>query len=168
MSIRLALERDLDRILEIYSRARTYMKENGNPDQWGSVYPSERLLRSDIEQRSLYAVEFTDPDGETKICGVFAFFENGDPIYNNIEGKWLNDLPHAAIHRVASSGERRGVLRECVEFCLSRSSNLKIDTHERNLTMQNALSKLGFSRCGIIYLEDGDPRIAYQLYKTNS
>jgi hypothetical protein len=168
MSVRLASERDLDRITEIYERARKYMRENGNPDQWGSSYPSEELLRSDIDKKLLHVVEFDRPDRGTEICGVFALFGDGDPIYNNIEGKWLNDLPHAAIHRVASSGEKRGVLRECVEFCLTRSQNLKIDTHEHNLTMQNALTGLGFSRCGTIYLEDGDPRIAYQLYKTQS
>ena len=40
--------------------------------------------------------------------------------------------------------------------------NLRIDTHEKNIPMQGCLAKNGFARCGIIYLEDGDPRIAYQ------
>ena len=41
-----------------------------------------------------------------------------------------------------------------------------IDTHEKNKTMQHVVEKLGFKRCGIIYIEDGTPRIAYQLPDT--
>ena len=41
--------------------------------------------------------------------------------------------------------------------------NLRIDTHNDNLTMQHIVAKAGFSYCGIIRLEDGDPRLAYQL-----
>ena len=74
MSVRLASERDLDRIMAIYERARKYMRENGNPDQWGYGYPSEELLRSDIDKGALHVVEFTDPLGSTEICGVFALF----------------------------------------------------------------------------------------------
>ena len=40
--------------------------------------------------------------------------------------------------------------------------NLKIDTHEDNYVMQNMLKKCGFTPCGTIYLEDGEPRIGFQ------
>ena len=39
---------------------------------------------------------------------------------------------------------------------------ISIDTHKDNLIMQKFLSKNGFDRCGIIYVEDGTERIAYQ------
>jgi len=55
-----------------------------------------------------------------------------------------------------------GVVKMAVDYCKKTISNLRIDTHEDNKTMQHVLSKLGFSRCGIIYIEDGSPRIAYQ------
>ena len=51
---------------------------------------------------------------------------------------------------------------ECIRFAYERCGNLRIDTHEKNIPMQRCLAKNGFARCGIIYLEDGDPRIAYQ------
>ena len=60
-------------------------------------------------------------------------------------------------------GRAKGVLKAAVEFAKLQVSNIRIDTHEDNIVMQTALSKLGFKRCGIIYLENGDPRIAYQL-----
>lgn len=160
MTVRSIRPDELERALEIYSRARTFMKESGNPTQWGQTYPPESLVAEDIARGVLYGV--CDGDG---IYAIFAFFPAGDPIYNNIDGKWLNDLPHAAIHRVASSGERRGMLRECIDYCLSRSKNLKIDTHADNSVMQSALKKLGFNECGTVALENGESRIAFQLYR---
>ena len=35
MTIRQAREAELGRILQIYADARAFMRENGNPDQWG-------------------------------------------------------------------------------------------------------------------------------------
>ena len=162
MSVRVAKRKDLAKIVRIYERAREFMQNAGNPSQWGNVYPPTSLIEADIASKNLFVLD----DGEM-IYGVFAFFPLGDEIYENIDGKWLNSHPHAAIHRVASSGERRGVLRECVDYCLSVSSNLKIDTHKDNRPMQEALKKLGFCECGKITLPDGGERIAFQLYKNN-
>ena len=37
------------------------------------------------------------------------------------------------------------------------------DTHGDNVVMQNLLKKLGFTRCGTIYVEEDDyPRIAFE------
>jgi hypothetical protein len=63
---------------------------------------------------------------------------------------------------VASAGTKKGILHACMEYCASLSPNLKIDTHEDNRIMQHQLEKEGFSRCGIVLLENGEKRIAYQ------
>ena len=163
MNVRSARSEDLARIHYIYKCARELMRESGNPTQWGDSYPSEELIAADLAGKNLYLLEsFDTPDGAPLICGVFAFFPQGDPIYNNIEGKWLNSDPHSAIHRVASSGERKGVLTSCVEFCLSISGNLKIDTHPDNKIMQRSLEKAGFTLCGRLTMPDGSTRLAYQ------
>ena len=73
--------------------------------------------------------------------------------------------PYAAIHRVASAGKRTGVLAQCLDYCIAKHQNLRIDTHFDNKIMQHLLEKYGFYRCGTIYLENGDPRIAYQFIK---
>ena len=39
---------------------------------------------------------------------------------------------------------------------------LRADTHADNKIMQHLLEKNGFTKCGIIHVEDGTPRIAYQ------
>ena len=62
------------------------------------------------------------------------------------------------------SGENagKGVFRECLAYCMSRISNIRIDTHKDNIPMQKMLEKNGFLQCGTIRLSDGSPRLAYQ------
>ena len=156
--IRPVESQDLDNILAIYARARAYMKETGNPTQWGTTSPALSVLLNDIQQKQLYLLE---ENGQ--IHAVFAMIPGDDATYQYIEGQWLNDAPYAAIHRVASAGIRKGVLSDCLAFCKAQHPNLRIDTHHDNKIMQHLLEKFGFRRCGIIYLENGDPRIAYQL-----
>ena len=100
-----------------------------------------------------------DLDG--KIIGVFVYFKGNDPTYDKIDGKWLDDEEYGVIHRIASCG--KGVFSECVDWCLNQHHNIRIDTHKDNKIMQHLLSKHGFSYCGIIWLEDGSERLAYQL-----
>ena len=158
MEIRNARAEELSEILDIYERARTFMKENGNPTQWEGGYPSPEILQADIEKNALYVIE-----GSGVLHGVFAFFPKGDPAYDTLPVSWLNDLPHAAIHRVASAGTAKGVLGACVRFCLSHAKNLKIDTHKDNTVMQAALLKQGFTACGVAEIPDVGERIVYQL-----
>ncbi len=50
VEIRKSAEADLDRIMEIYARARRFMAEHGNPNQWGPTnWPPESLIRQDID-----------------------------------------------------------------------------------------------------------------------
>ena len=152
-----ATEKDLDRILEIYAFARRFMASHGNPTQWGDSYPAETLLRSDIARETLYTVR--DDSG---IHGVFYFAVEEDPTYAEIfDGAWCCDAPYGVIHRIAGDGAG-GVLKAAVDFAARQMNYLRIDTHEDNLVMQRALEKRGFCRSGIIYVEDGTPRIAYE------
>ncbi|MGI5097333.1 N-acetyltransferase [Treponema socranskii] len=158
MTIRNALQKDFDDILRIYARAREYMKHSGNPTQWGENFPPETLINDDIREKRNYVVE---ADGG--IHGVFAFIPGADPTYARIEGAWKSDAPYGTIHRIASDGELKGVFAAAIAFCKTRSAHLRIDTHADNKTMRYAIEKAGFKKCGIIYIEDGSPRIAYEL-----
>ena len=152
--IRLATQADMAEILEIYAKARQFMAENGNPTQWGQHHPAQHLLEEDIRQNRLYAVECADG-----LCGVFMFLVGDDPTYIHIEGSWRSDAPYGVIHRIASVGG--GVFAAALEYCSSRIGHLRIDTHADNKPMQHVVEKAGFSKRGIIYVEDGTPRIAY-------
>lgn len=147
----------LPQIMAIYEKARHFMAQNGNPDQWGMAYPPEEMIRQDILNGKCY-VNLT----ERKITAAFYFAVEADPTYSHIDGAWLSDAPYGVIHRIAVGESGRGVAAECFRFAMEHCDNLRIDTHENNIPMQRCLAKLGFQRCGTIYLENGDPRIAYQ------
>ena len=161
MIIRNTEMKDLPEVMAIYEFAREQMRLSGNPDQWKNSHPSEELILEDIKNKTGFVLE---KDG--KICGVFAFIIGEDPTYNYIEGKWKNGEPYGTIHRIASARTHRGIFSECLKFCESKISNIRIDTHEDNKIMQRVIEKNGFEKCGIIFVADGSPRIAYQKVKT--
>ena len=167
MRVRKANHRDLDRAMQIFDSGKQHMRSEGNTLQWINGYPSQELIRQEIEQEHFFVwldeyEEKADP--QKAIHGVFAFIIGEDPTYRHIEnGAWLNEKPYGTIHRMASDGTRKGMLRESLAFCRNIISEIRIDTHEQNISMQKACERLGFQRCGIIYIADGTPRIAYQL-----
>lgn len=153
-----ATEADLPRILKIYDIAKAYMRANGNPNQWNGAYPDPETLRTDIEKQRLYVYK---KDG--RIHGVFMLLLEEEPTYAYIEdGSWREEAPYGTIHRLAGDGEVKGLFAKCVAFCEKKVPYLRADTHFDNHTMQHLLEKNGFERRGIIYLKNGDPRIAYQ------
>ena len=151
---------DLDRILEIYKRARQFMKDSGNPDQWGDVHPPKDSLIENIEEETLYVFKENGV-----IHGVFFYSLGPDPTYEYIEGKWLNEEDYGVIHRIAVKYHGRGIVDFCFGECFKIIPNIKIDTHENNIPMKKCLQRCGFEHCGIIYLANGESRVAYQKVK---
>lgn len=154
--IRPANRADMADILNMYEQARQFMRANGNPTQWGDSHPRQEILEEDLLLGRLYAVE---QDGQ--LCGVFMFQIGEDPTYSHIEGSWRSEEPYGVIHRIAGNGG--GIFAAALEYCKGRMDHLRIDTHADNKPMQHVVEKAGFSRRGIIYVEDGSPRIAYDL-----
>ena len=158
--IRLATKEDLNIILDIFAHARKFMSSTGNPNQWGNNYPSNDILLDDINKKHLHVCY-----DETGIYGVFVFFIGIDETYNYIEGAWLNNESYGVIHRIASSGIKKGMFLEVFDYVSKLSNNIRIDTHHDNIVMQNILNKYGFIKCGVIYLKNGNPRLAYHYQK---
>lgn len=157
--IRTAEISDLPVIKSIYAYARQFMADHGNASQWGQSYPEASLLCQDIDRRKLFVIQ-----NASGIHGVFYFSVEQDPTYAVIEqGTWRWDRPYGVIHRIAGDGSG-GILRTAVDYASKQIGHLRIDTHADNYVMQKALEKLGFSRRGIIYIEDGTPRIAYDTF----
>lgn len=154
--LRRAQADDVNEIQRIYAQAREFMARSGNPNQWGKTCPPKEQLERDIANGCLYVIT-----GGDAIRGVFYFAIGEDPTYANIyDGAWHSDRPYGTIHRIAGDGSG-GIVRTAVEFGKQNIDYLRIDTHEDNKVMQRAVMKQGFRRCGIIYIEDGTPRIAY-------
>ena len=158
MNIRKATLQDLPTILSLFHNARQFMRETGNPDQWNYSYPDESIIQDDINRGCSYLCFEEDT-----ILASFYYAKEIDPTYTNIyEGSWLNEEPYAVIHRIATNQSRRGIAAYCYDWAYEQLPNLKIDTHRENVVMQKSLQKNGFTYCGIIHLESGDERLAYQ------
>ena len=159
VSVRKSVIEDIDNILLVYEGAKRYMRQEGNHSQWIDGYPGHDVIEADIKAGNHYLIE--DSDGN--ILMTFSFIIGPDPTYSYIEGgEWIDETEYGTIHRAASSGMKRGMMKKCIEFCFSRIDNIRVDTHADNLSMKRALTTLDFKKCGIIYLKDGRPRVAFQ------
>ena len=163
MKIRHSTEEDVPRMMEIYSYARTFMAEHGNPTQWGPTHwPPEELIHQDIQRGNSYVC--INDDG--RVIGTF-FFIHGkdiDPTYRTItDGAWLDDSAYGVVHRLAGDGSEKGIGAFCLNWAYDQCGHLRIDTHGDNLVIQNIARKLGFVHCGTIYVEEDDlPRLAFE------
>lgn len=147
-----------DAIQTIYRNARIFMRDNGNPNQWKDLFPSDEMIRNDLDNGNLYALTV---DGEIK-C-IFAYIFGHDHTYDVIyDGNWLDDRPYGVVHRIASDFSMKGAGAICINWAYEQCHNLRIDTHRDNLPMQNLLHKAGFTYCGIIHTHDGTDRLAFQ------
>ncbi|MCI8590783.1 MAG: GNAT family N-acetyltransferase [Lachnospiraceae bacterium] len=162
MEIRQTTETDFPDVMKIYTHARYFMAEHGNPNQWGPTnWPPEALIHSDIRAGNSYVCICED-----KIAGTFFFAQGKDiePTYRVIrDGDWLDGGPYGVIHRLAGNGAVHGVGEFCIEWAFRQCGHLRIDTHRDNRVMRNLLKKCGFVYCGIISVEeDSSPRLAYE------
>lgn len=154
---------DLPEVMDLYAHARSFMAEQGNPNQWGpSSWPPRELIEADIAADKSFVAQ--TPDG--RIAAVF-FYDAGqdiEPTYALIsDGAWIGDGDYGVVHRIASAHIARGAGEACLRWALARSPHLRIDTHPDNIPMRSLVAKLGFKHCGTIYVyEDKLPRMAFE------
>lgn len=151
---------EIDTLMDIFEQAKRIMRKDGNMKQWTGNYPSIEIIAKDIEQGNSYVCL----DKKGNIIGTFAFIMGNDPTYACIyEGEWVeNTLPYGVIHRLASTEDSKGVANACLQWCYAQIPNLRADTHRDNRILQYILKKHGFQYCGIIFLANGDERLAFQ------
>ena len=158
-NIRLSTQDDVPQMLAMISHSRGLMRAAGNTVQWPVGYPGEEDLRRDIEQGYSHIIE-----DNGRPVGTFALVHGIEPTYGYIAGgQWLDDTtPYATIHRLACAEGVHGIGRTCFEWCLDKAASLRADTHETNALMRHIVGAYGFTYCGIVYMDDGSPRLAYQ------
>ena len=179
MIIRPAAASDLPTLRPVFEAAKGIMRADGNLDQWSAPgFPPEDLLLRDIDRGGGFVITSVIPSGanespfvissgaegavEKSLRGYFALLPSPEPTYDRIDGAWLTDEPYGVIHRIASYPEDHGIFAAIIDFAAARYAHLRIDTHRDNRIMQHLLSKHGFTYCGIIWLADGTPRLAYE------
>lgn len=164
MNFRRSQAQDLVQIMAIIKQAQEYLKSAGI-DQWQNGYPNQDIVLQDIKLGNSYVLT---KDGEVVGTAVLEF--DGDSNYDTIyEGAWLTDGHYGAIHRIAISNYYKGsgfasqIIQAMIDLCQKRGTpSLRVDTHKDNQSMQRMLQKNGFHYCGVIYLADGSPRIAFE------
>lgn len=159
--IRLATLDDCAKVEILLNQAKAYFKNN-NIDQWQTEYPNVEDIIKDVNDKKGYVYD----DGD--VLGYAMIDMNKDANYDYIEGSWLNDDNYGVIHRICvhDDAKGKGIGSKFIEYAqkLALSNgiyNLRIDTHDDNKSMQRLISKNGFTKCGIIYVEDKTKRNAY-------
>ena len=156
--IRKATYEDLPVLMEIFRKARGIMRSSGNMNQWNDNYPSEDIVRKDIENGVSMVMCHED-----SIIATMAFIPGPDPTYAVIyDGEWPDDEPYFVIHRIAVAEPGHDAARRFLDWAFTQTSCIRIDTHKDNVIMHHILNKYGFTHCGIILLANGAPREAYQ------
>lgn len=164
MEFRKSNETDINNIMSIIKQAQTYFKEHGI-DQWQNNYPNAETISNDVANNNSYVLL-----KDNKIVATVAVSFDGEKTYNSIyEGEWISKTEFAVIHRIAVDNTYKGlglssqIIKSVEKLCLSKAvCSIKVDTHEKNISMQKLLKKNNFQYCGIIYLEDGSKRIAFE------
>jgi Acetyltransferases len=164
MEFRKATKTDIDSIMNIIKQAQTYFKQCGI-NQWQNNYPNIETISNDIDHENSYVLL-----KENNIVATAAVSFDGEKTYDLIyDGQWISNDAYAVIHRIAVDNNYKGsglsshIIKNVEMLCLNRGVNsIKVDTHEDNSSMQKFLKKNAFKYCGVIYLEDGSKRIAFE------
>lgn len=164
MEYRKTIEEDVSNIMEIIKQAQVYFKVQGI-NQWQNNYPNVEAIKKDIENGYGYVLL-----KDNSIIGTVAVSFDGEKTYDTIyEGQWKSNEEYAVIHRLAVGDKYKGmgvssvIIKNIVATCLDRGVNsIRVDTHKENKSMQKLLKKNGFKYCGIIYLVDGNERVAFE------
>ncbi len=165
--------KDIEKVLEIFSQAKNSLRERG-VNQWQEGYPNEESLLFDIQSNTSYVVKELFGTKQSVIataaiiCGI-------EPTYNKIyEGSWKTcGNNYVAVHRIAVADDvkRMGaasfILSQAVKIAENDNRiSIRIDTHRDNIPMRTMLQKNGYEYCGIIYLpsdySSSTERLAYE------
>lgn len=164
MELRPAVRADVPRIAELYDLARDALKAAG-VDQWQDGYPNGDDAMEDIEAGHGYVLA----EGG-RVVGFACLAFGVEPTYGVIEqGRWQGQGEYGFLHRVAVDPAAKGRGAAGLFFDelkrQARERGVKIirgDTHRDNLPMQRVMAKNGLALRGVIHVEDGTERLAYE------
>ena len=164
MNFRKSTKSDVSKIMEIVKQAQEYFKSQGI-DQWQNNYPNDEVINNDINNGESYVML----DGDDIVATTVISFAKEKSYENILDGKWITNGDYEVIHRIAVENAHKGkglshkIIKYAEEVCKQNNiHSIKVDTHEDIILMQSLLKKNGFEYCGIVYLEDGGKRVAFE------
>lgn len=162
MIFRKAVESDIDQIWEVLQYAIARRKSDGS-SQWQDGYPNPDAIRNDLNNDWAYVI--ADDEG---VLAYAAVIFDGEPAYDDIEGKWLSTDDYVVLHRVAAAERSKGMgiathfFKYVEELALSQNvHSIKVDTNFDNIAMLKILDRLGYQYCGEVYFR-GSARKAFE------
>lgn len=114
---------EIDVCMEIIKEGKKFQEEQGFT-QWTDDYPDTDKIRSDIENIKGYVLKM-----EGKSAGYMCIDFDGEPAYDDIQGKWRSEGPYAVIHRMAFRKEFRGRGLTDITFKLIEDLCIENDIH---------------------------------------
>lgn len=166
--IRLANKEDISQIMMCINDAKELLKNSGS-SQWQGAngYPNEIDIEEDIANQCLYVCT---ENGD--IAGVVALLGEEEE-YKEPYGKWLVDTTrYLTIHRLSVRSEFRGkgIAKTLFQFAENYTKehdllSIRVDTHEKNIIMQNLVQRMGYHFCGYVIYQriDCEPkRLIYE------
>ena len=159
-------KKDLVPIMKVIAEAQALLASH-EIDQWQNGYPNESAILEDLKNNESYIVTSKD----STLIGTAMFTTKNEPTYKSIEGKWITKVnaKYGVIHRMAITNKSRNkgvakfIFEQCEQQLFHQNINsMRIDTHQDNFAMQILLKKLKYLYCGVIYLDNGDKRLAYE------
>lgn len=136
-------------------------------DQWQDGYPNKVQILLDIANSDSYLIL----NDANEIMGTSVCTTKYESTYDQIVGKWLTSPGHTygVIHRIAVSDKFRktGLARFVFNHYENELKNqqvksLRVDTHSENIGMQNLLKSMRYVYCGVITLNSGAERLAFE------
>lgn len=150
--IRLALEKDLDSVMEIVEKTIAIMRLEGNP-QWDETYPARNDFLTDIREQTLYLAE-----ERGVIVGMVCINLQEPMEYGSIP--WAAQGSATVVHRMAVLPAARGkgagpaMLAYAEEIARRNGTQyLKVDTYGANEKMNRLLQKLAYRFRGQIFFK---------------
>ncbi|MGB0887142.1 MAG: GNAT family N-acetyltransferase [Vicingaceae bacterium] len=151
--------------MKIINDAQRYLAEL-NINQWQDGYPNKEQITLDIKNKDSYIILADDGT----VIGTTVFTTKTEPTYQNINGKWITtNTCCGVIHRLAvdEAYRKEGLAEFVFNYCekqlkINGIDSMRIDTHKDNKGMQHILTKRGYQYCGIIILDSGDERLAFE------
>lgn len=147
--LRPVTEEDFVTLRPIFDQGRLFQNSLGF-EQWLEGYPSESLLRSDLERGYGMVIE---SDGRT--IGYLAIVKDGDKEYDRLGHIWKLGGPYAVVHRFVLSDEARGaglsgnILNEVERMVVDDGIDImRIDTGLQNKPMHNLMAKAAYTNLG--------------------
>ncbi|TRZ46473.1 GNAT family N-acetyltransferase [Robertkochia solimangrovi] len=168
--VRIALTKEIDRLLEIARACDRHMRTKGII-QWTDNYPSKEAFLKDIEREELYVLE-----DNNIIIGCVVISKLKDEFYNEIE--WLTpDKNNYYIHRLAvhPDFQKMGHAQRMMSFAESLArendaASVRLDTFSKNQGNMRFYEQRGYQRLAPVYFpqQSEHPFHCYELVLQSS